>query len=211
MRSIITQLFASIVCLCFVVPAEATLFSRLGGAAAYDDVLNITWVTDASLSGLGTWDQQVAWADGLSLGGFDDWRLASMSVAAGVPTGTTGSVVNCRFVTELACRDHELGYMFYHNLGGMFGDNLTGNQVVDGVTLTNIQSFYWSGTEFDSSLAWGFRFVSGGHGVGSKSFDNYGWAVRSGDVAAAPEPPMVWLLAAGLMGLLGVKGSRRRR
>ena len=38
------------------VSANAALVSRLGGAAAYDTVLDITWVTDASLSGANTWD-----------------------------------------------------------------------------------------------------------------------------------------------------------
>jgi hypothetical protein len=38
--------------------------------------------------------------------------------------------------------------MFYYNLGGSIGDDKTGNQTVGGVTLYNIQSFYWSGTEY---------------------------------------------------------------
>ena len=125
------------------VTANAALFSRLGGQAAYDDVLDITWVTDAALSGIGTWDEQVAWADGLDYLGFDDWRLASMSVASGVPTGTTTSVVDCRSATESACRDNELSYMFFHNLGGTFGDNLTGDQTIGDVTLTDIQPIHY--------------------------------------------------------------------
>ncbi len=202
MLSLVTRVFATVCCLCMVVPANATLISRLGGAAAYDNVLKITWVTNAGLSGPNTWANQVAWASGLYYLGFDDWRLASMSVAAGLPTGTTGSVVDCGTATELSCRDNELGYMFYQNLGGSFLDDLTGNQLVDGVNLTNIQSLYWSGTEFDSFFAWGFDFGVGVQFIDFKNFNVYGWAVRAGDVAAAPEPPMVWLLATGLLGLL---------
>ena len=126
--------------------AEAALVSRLGGQAAYDDVLNITWITDAALSGRGTWDEQVVWAENFTLGGFDDWRLASMSVTAGFPTGVATSVVDCNVATELACRDNELGYMFYHNLGGSFDDNLQGNHTIGDVTLTGILNPYWSGT-----------------------------------------------------------------
>ena len=77
--------------------SHSTLLSRLGGAAAYDDVLDITWLTDASLSGRWVWDNQVGWARGLNTAnhlGFDGWRLASMSVAAGLPTGTAASVVD---------------------------------------------------------------------------------------------------------------------
>ena len=188
--------------------SHAALISRLGGAAAYDDVLDITWATNASLSGPDTRAHQEAWASSLDYLGFDDWRLASMSVAAGLPTGTTTSVVDCSTATELACRDNELGYMFYENLGGNILGTLTGNQVVDGVTLTNIQSYYWSGTEFDSNFTWTFFFFSGDQGS-IDHFSMYGWAVRSGDVSAVPVPAGIWLFGSGLLGLIGI--SRRQR
>jgi hypothetical protein len=187
--------------------SHAALVSRLGGAAAYDDVLDITWVTNASLSGSDTRAHQEAWASSLDYLGFDDWRLASMSVAAGLPTGTTTSVVDCSTATELACRDNELGYMFYQNLGGNILNTLPGNQVVDGVTLTNIQSYYWSGTEFDSNSTWTFFFFSGDQGS-IDHFSMYGWAVRSGDVSAVPVPAAIWLFGSGLLGLIGV--ARRK-
>lgn len=60
MFSHITRVLVSVCCLCVVASAEATLLTRLGGAAAYDDVLDITWVTNAALSGRGTWDAQIA-------------------------------------------------------------------------------------------------------------------------------------------------------
>jgi len=202
------------------VPADAALISRLGGAAAYDDVLDITWVTNASLSGAKTWENQVAWADSLSYLGFDDWRLASMSVAAGLPTGITFSVIHCKQETELACRDNELGYMYYHNLGGSFLDDLTGTQTVGDVTLTDIQSLYWSGTEFTPSLSaycplpicvWEYDFGFGGSSITGSGFSgHYGWAVRSGDViSAVPIPAAVWLFGSGLVGLLGI--ARRKK
>ncbi len=197
--------------------AGATLMGRLpttaGGTdyqAAYDDVLDITWVTTAALSGPGTWSGQVAWADGLNYLGFDDWRLASMSVAAGLPTGTTTLVVDCRSASETACRDNELGYMYYHNIGGTVNSDQTGNKTVDGVLLTDIQRFYWSGTELDSSSAWGFNFLNGSQNSGIKSvIDLYGWAVRPGDVAAVPEPGTLLLTGTALVGLLGF-GRRKR-
>lgn len=195
------------------ISSHATLMSRLGGDATYDDMLDITWLTDADLSGIGTWQEQLDWVAGLNTAnhlGFNDWRLASMSVSAGVPTT---SVVDCSSTTEEQCKDNELGYMFFYNLDGMLGDNLTGDQTVDGVTLTDVQSLYWSGTEFDSNLAWFYSFGSGFQGDDPKYVSTifYGWAVRAGDVAAVPEPPMVWLLVTGLLGLLGIKGRQRRR
>ena len=178
--------------------ANARLEGRLpltpGGTdyqAAYDTALDITWTTDAALSGVNSWDSQVAWADSLNYLGFDDWRLASMSVAGRLPPGTAASVVDCSTTSEEDCRDNELGYMFYQNLGGMSGDDLTGNPVVDAVDLMNVQSSYWSDTEFVSDLVWGFSFNGGGQDLDPKFSLNYGWAVRVGDVAAEPEPPML--------------------
>jgi len=178
------------------VSANATLHGRLpltpGGTdyqAAYDDVLDITWVTNADLSGPNTWDAQVAWAANLDYLGFDDWRLASMSVSAGLPTGTTTSPVDCEFATELDCRDNELGYMYWHNMVGKNccpGDDYTGNHTLDGVLLTDVQSPYWSGTEFapNPARAWRFLFsFSVGQVIGDENLFSYGWAVRDGDVA----------------------------
>ena len=181
--------------LVFTVPAGAELLGRLpatpGGTdyqAAYDDVLDITWVTDAGLSGRGTWDEQVAWADGLSLGGANDWRLASISVLAGVPTGDASDAVGCSTASALVCRDNELGYMYYHNLGGSFPDDLTGNQTVDGVTLTNIRPSYWSGTQIGSDFAWNFLFNEGSQGTDFKGVGYNGWAVRDGDIGLLSGP-----------------------
>jgi hypothetical protein len=188
--------------------ASAALVSRLGGDAVYDTVLDITWTTNAALSGVRTWDNQVAWADEFSLGGFDDWRLASMSVSAGLPTGTAASVVGCSSAGEAACRDNELGYKIYNKLYGVNRENHTGNHTVGDVTLTGIQSYYWSGTEYDSDLAWFYIFIDGSTGIDTKGlvgegFGLYGWAVRSGDVSAVPVPAAVWLFGTALIGLVG--------
>jgi hypothetical protein len=206
----VTRILMAVFCLSIVLPAEAALISRLGGAAAYDDVLDITWTTSANINGPDSWADQVAWADGFSLGGFDDWRLASVDVNG------DSTVVNCNGASELDCRDNELGYMFYQNMGGSFGSDLTGNQTVgtglDAVTLTNVQSIYWSGTEFapSPSRARRFFFNFGYPSVDFKSVNNYAWAVRSGDVAAVPEPGTMLLMSAGLFGLLGFGRSKRR-
>jgi hypothetical protein len=67
--------------------ANPSLVGRLpltpGGTdyqAAYDTVLDITWLTDADLSGRFNWDNQVGWARGLDTAnylGVDGWRLAA--------------------------------------------------------------------------------------------------------------------------------------
>ncbi len=45
----------------------------------------------------------------------------------------------------------------------------------------NVQSNYWSGTEFNSSNAWNFNFNNGNQNNDDKSNNNYGWAVRPGE------------------------------
>ena len=180
----------ALVCLLTVAaPADAELHLRLGGAAAYDDVLGVTWLTDAALSGNNTWAGQLAWVDSLNDAnhlGFNDWRLASMSVAAGLPTGIASSVVDCSTIWPPLCQDNELGYMFYHNLGGSSGNDLTGNQTVGDVTLMNIQRIYWSATESGITNSWMYHFDLG-FGVWSpKNGNRYAWAVRPGDVGAGP-------------------------
>ena len=167
--------------------AQAALHSRLGGAAAYDDVLNITWLTDAGVRGRDSWDNQLAWGAGLNAAnhlGFDDWRLASMSVVAGLPTGLADTVADCSTLWPPLCQDNELGYMFFHNLGGVTGEDLTGDRTVDGVTLTNIQAIYWSGTESGITNSWMYHFDIG-FGVWSpKNANRFAWAVRQGDSIA---------------------------
>jgi hypothetical protein len=218
MRNPVGVLGVLLGCLLLSSTAQATLLSRLGGAAAYDDVLDITWLTDASALGTGTWQQQVDAAAALDTLGFDDWRLSYASVAAGagpITSLTTG--FSCTgddsAADELACRDNEMAYMFYYNLDGAQGSNQTGSKTVgvgvDAVTLNGIQSFYWSGTEFNFRDAWGFFFNNGSQDSGPKDFNLSGWAVRSGDVVGVPEPGTMLLMAASL-GLFGFRRSQRR-
>ena len=75
-------------------PAHATLIDR-GSGLIYDDVLDITWLQDAGFGGNRNWDDAVVWADTLSFGGFDDWRLPSISVAGGLPIGSSLAPVDC--------------------------------------------------------------------------------------------------------------------
>ena len=192
--------------------ASAMLISR-GTDLVYDDALNITWTRNANLPGSRAleWADANAWAANLVFAGFDDWRLPTINLTTPTTTWT-----DCGSLSAAACAasGNELGYMFYQNLAGLFGDNKTGNQTaVGGEVLTGIQTDYWSGTEFEPpNFALYFRFDSGNQVIASVVLNQLSaWAVRSGDVSAAvPEPQTYALLLAGL-GAVGWVVRRRRR
>ena len=190
--------------------ASALLLNR-GPDMVYDNVLDITWTRQAGDGVARSWQDANAWAAALVFGGVDDWRLPYASVAAGA--GPTTTVVNCSTATEVACRDNEMGYMFYHDLGGTLGQNKTGNQTaVGGEMLTGIETAYWSGTEFSSSFAWVFGFDAGNQNFLDKRSQFFAWAVRPGDVAAAvPEPASLLLVGLGALGLALSRRRGRRR
>lgn len=181
--------------LCNTVRAE--LIDR-GNGLIYDTVLDITWLQDANYAltsgyddGYMNWYEATVWADQLVYEGFNDWRLASISISAGTPIGTLesfSSIVDCHNESEEACRDNEYGYMFVYNLGGSIGDSLTGNQTsIDGVELQNIQYAYWSNNEFDDFYE-AFVFFFGGGGIiyDAKTSHWAAWAVRDGDIDDPP-------------------------
>jgi hypothetical protein len=158
---------------------------------------------------LRNWDDANTWAAGLTLGGVGDWRLPYISVAAGAGP-FTGFPIDCNTATELACRDNELGYMFYQNLSGTSGQSILTSGDPDLALFPTLQSsFYWSGTEYGSGNAWFLLFGGGGYGLDSRFGDHYSWAVHSGNVSAVPVPAAVWLFGSGLMGLLGL--ARRKK
>jgi len=196
--------------------AQAALHDR-GGGLIYDDVLNITWLSDANYAqtsgfdagGFMTWDNAVAWAAGLSY--FDavrnvtysDWRLPTALNQDG--SGPCGPAFNCT--------DSEMGHMFYNNLSGTAFSSVLTSGDPDLALFSNLQySFYWSGTEFapNPTSAWDFNF-NGNQSAINKNFQLFAWAVRPGDVAAVPEPASLALVGTVVGGLLGVGWGRRRR
>jgi hypothetical protein len=210
----------------FTVSAQAALYDR-GNGLIYDDVLNITWMQDANYAqtsgyaaanavGYGTdnhiladgrmgWEAANTWADQLSYGGFDDWRLPSAGNApASGPNITTG----------------ELGHMFYNNLGNTAGSSILGNVSFTDATpgggtesFLNVQSYgyYWYGEEYASNdeIAWAFYAGIGLQTAYYKRVSNYSWAVRAGDVSTVPVPAAAWLFGTALLGLVGVKRRHR--
>ena len=106
---------------------NAALYDR-GNGLIYDDVLDITWLQDANYAqasgydsnGRMAWADAKTWADQLSYGGYDDWRLPSAGSAPTVGIYNTTS---------------EMGHMFYNNLG-----NAAYNSITSNVSFTNVSN-----------------------------------------------------------------------
>jgi hypothetical protein len=180
-----------------------------GGGLIYDDKLDITW---AQPDDSRTWVDAKPWAEGLTLGGVSGWRLPYISVAAGAGP-FTGSPVDCNTASETACRDNELGYMFYYNLSGTSEQPIPPNGDPDVLALfPELQpSNYWSGTEFASFNVWNFNFHNGNQLILNRSqsvINVYSWAVHAGDIRPIPVPAAVWLFGSGLLGLISI--ARRK-
>jgi hypothetical protein len=139
--------------------------------------------------------------------GYNDWRLP----ATAQPDPTCSNQFNPGGGFPLqgfgfSCTGSELPHMFYNNLGATAGSSiLSGSNTTNLALFSNIQpAVYWSGTEYapNNLSAWLF-FANSGFQVIDVKDDGvpYAWAVRSGDVAAAPEPASIALVGLGLVGL----------
>ena len=208
--------------------AHAALYDR-GGGLIYDDVLNITWLQDANqakTSGYDTdgrmnWADAKAWVDGLTYGGFSDWRLPTLGPVNGTNFQYFSSSDywsgNRDMSYNITSPNSELAYNFYVNLQNRGYLNKLGN-TEGGYGLTNSGPFinvqndwYWFGLEAypNPRSGWEFAVVDGYQGWGLKETTEFAWAVRDGDVAAIPEPETYAMLLAGL-GLVGEAVRRRR-
>jgi hypothetical protein len=185
--------------------ANAALYSRLDGAAVYDSDLNITWTSDANINGLMNWAQANTWAAGLVLGGVSGWSLpTTLQPDYSCDYNPGDTYLNGSWGYH--CTGSEMGHLFYTELGGVAGSDLTATS-----PFSNFQrGYYWS-TEFAPGTegAWAFALMYGYQYMLQKSDSAYALAVRPGDIAAVPVPAAVWLFGSGLLGMLGV--ARRRK
>lgn len=210
--------------------AQAALvaYQANGVDLVYDDqpgtssTQGLTWTANANLAatetfgvaginanGTMTWDNALEWIAAMNTAnyaGANDWRLWSALNSDG--SGPCGPAFNCT--------DSELGHLFYVEGGLSQNQAITSSSALNADAFpatgvfTNLQDFvYWSGTEFSASNAWGFLTVIGYQVLDNKANQLYGWAVRPGQVAAAPLPGTAVLMALGLMGLGARKLGRQ--
>jgi len=216
MKSLITTLTLSLG-LVIATTAQASLVDR-GGGLIYDTDLNITWLADANVNGLITWDDAMTWASDLSYYDsvrdvtYTDWRL---------PT-TLQPDPTCNYQSNgvsggFNCTGSEMGHLFYTELGGTANSSILSSIDPDVALFMNIQSdsFYWSGTALASNslYAWVFFFNGGAQDALDKgnAYGGYAWAVHSGDVAAVPVPGALWLFGSGLIGLAAIVRRKKEQ
>jgi len=80
----INLILASSLLVIFSSVSANSLQPRLGGLAYYDDMADLTWLSDANYAqtsgydadGIMTWQQSMDWVASLTVGGASGWRLA---------------------------------------------------------------------------------------------------------------------------------------
>ena len=229
---------AGILAMVTTTAANAALISRLDGQAYYDDILDITWLTNANLSDTNTfgvsginggmmdfatannWIAALNADNGTGYLGFNNWRMPTM-----VDTGAPGcdwsfDGTDCGFNSDTSTS--EFANLYYETLGLLASDidyftkepnvDLVGINAEHALPFYNFKrSHYWFGLEYapDTDHAWHYDMHSGRQLTYIKTADAYVTAVISGDIAAVPVPAAAWLFGSGLLGLVAV--ARRKK
>jgi len=150
-------------------PARAALVDN-GGGFIYDTDKDVTFYDAPPVSR--NWDQAMAWAAGLNVGGVAGWRLPARPAA-----GLSARGYN---------NQGELGHLYYDELHGPAGGPL-----VNKGPFQNLGGgYYWTNTLYhDPDLgdaAWAISFGNGYQGLLSKTaishYSGYSLAVHAGSV-----------------------------
>jgi len=198
---------------------------------------NYAETTRYDADGAMRWTQAKLWAETLvyndSVRGvtWTDWRLPKTLPVNGesynysftnIGATDVGNRISAPGSAYPGSIGSEMAYMYYTNLGNTAYQDISGEMPSPSWVFSNTGPFnylqadvYWSETGYGNTAAnaWCFDFYFGYQGDQIKEGTyGYAWAVRDGDVGAAPVPipGAVWLLGSGFLGLIGLKSIRRK-
>jgi hypothetical protein len=183
-----------------------------------------------------SWANNLVFHDSVRNADYSDWRLPTVSPVnsqKGWDYSAGYDGISSDRSYNITSPSSELSFMYYVNLGlkgelspsGVFqadfgglgiGSYAWGGQADVGLVRNFQNTVYWTGTEVgrnelvapSSDYAWWFTSQIGFQTFAVKSQQVAAWAVRSGDVAAIPEPETYAML---LTGLAALAVSMRRR
>ena len=128
--------------------------------------MNLTWLANANLAapnafgtaginpdGRMSWNTAQNWIASMNLArhlGFSTWRLPVTPAQDPVCSGA------------YACTGSEMGHLFYTELGGQVGKDISGAHNSNYSLFSNLEDgSYWSGTTVATTGAWTFAFDNG--------------------------------------------------
>lgn len=213
--------------------AFATLYDR-GGGLIYDDILNVTWLQDATYSrtldtgadGRLTWANASEWVaeltyyDSVRKVVWSDWRLPHVLPINGVALkrdyGWNGT---SEVGYDITSPGNELPHLYYVSLGNFASGDIQPIQNVGPFlnmpTSWRWGDWFWTETQYPYTATlslYYFDSISGMQNVSDATNAHFAWALRDGDVAAVPEPTGPLMLTTGLIHLacFGLKRLAKR-
>lgn len=163
----------------------------------------LVWL-DYTTSNGGSWSSQNSWASGLgsdltiSLNPGVTTTISDWSTGWRLPSAGDNPQVGSDQITS------EMGHLYYVSLGDVYGGP---NGLGDASPFENLSGsdLYWTSTEAPPSSAYWFDFYDGWQAAGNQDMGYHAIAVIQGNVSPTPIPGTIWLLASGLLGLVGFK------
>jgi hypothetical protein len=153
MSKILISLMTTILVFGLTISSHAILIDR-GGGMIYSTEMNVTWLQDAKYArtsgydadGLMNWADAMQWAQNLSYGGYDNWRLPTYLDAF-------------EYQYDAAPPEHEMAYLLFTELGNNDGD--LSFDYGPFINVLEADDVYWSSTEFPPNNA-GYLYMDCG-------------------------------------------------